>query len=464
MLRQTSTAGKRYRRVGLVRLLAAAGLAPACVLLGFTAPAVAAPGLGAAQGGHGSGYQVSPVTEVSTCGGYNAEVEQAVAPPHYVYEAWIGCGGEGFARSTDGGLHFSNPIMLPDSASSRSTFTDDPAVAVAPDGTLYVSWIRYAKHHAYPQVATSFDHGATFPQVRSLIPKKNGNWADRDFIAAGRGGTVYVTEDYGPSIADVKVVCSPSGSCAYGAVDATAVVQKSTDHGKTWGPITPMQPGFPAGGGYDASTLVQPNGVIDALMIDHPLNPRTFKVHPGHELFTRSSDGGKTWSPAVEVGGSAGTLSDTEWWIDGDLSTDRAGNLYATWDTQSASGDSDIGWLSFSTDHGQTWSAPLRVTPDQDSAVHNVEVVGTRAGRAVVAWQADNSPQGYATYLRPFSITRGWLAPVLQVSPQFGHVKDWPGDTFGLSASGPKRVVLSWGSAVGTSQNSEIYESVLRLP
>jgi hypothetical protein len=461
MLRQTSTAGERHRRVVLLRLLAAAGLAPACVFLGFTAPAVAAAGLGAAQGGHGSGYQVSPVTEVSTCGGYNAEVVQATAKPHYVYEAWIGCGGEGFARSTDGGLHFSKPIMLPGSASSRSTGTDDPAVAVAPDGTLYVSWIRYAKHHAYPQVATSFDHGGTFPQVRSLIPRKNGNWADRDFIAAGRGGKVYLTWDYGPSIAAVKLVCSPAGSCAYKAVDATAVVQTSTDSGKTWGPITTMQPGFPAGGGYDGSVLVQPNGRIDALVWGHHLNPTTFAVHPGHEFFT-SSVGGQKWSPLAEVGPSAGSIAIPTWWIDGNLSMDHGGNLYATWDTQTAQGD--IGWLSYSTDHGQTWSAPLRVTPDQDNAIHNVEVVGTRAGRAVVAWQADNSPQGYATYLRPFSITRGWLAPVLQVSPQFGHVKDWPGDTFGLSASGPKRVVLSWGSAVGTSQNSQIYESVVQLP
>jgi hypothetical protein len=40
-----------------------------------------------------------PVTDVSSaCAGQNAEVEQAVAPPHYVYEAWIGCHGEGFAR------------------------------------------------------------------------------------------------------------------------------------------------------------------------------------------------------------------------------------------------------------------------------------------------------------------------------------------------------------------------------
>src|SRR5215469_15847932 len=443
----------KRRRGSKVRLLAATLLAGACVALGMAAPSAFAASSG-----------VGPITDISgACAGQNAEVEQASAPPHYVYEAWIGCGGEGFARSVDGGAQFSTPITLPDSSGS-----DDPAVAVAPDGTLYVSYLRYHNNHAYPVVATSFDHGATFTHVSSLIPHVAGNWGDRDFIAAGRGGTVYVTWDYGPSIADVKIVCSPTGSCAYGAVDATAVVQKSTDYGKTWGPITPMQPGFPAGGGYDASVLVRPNGVVDALMIDHPLNPRTFKVHPGHELFTRSTDGGKTWSPAVEVGGSVGTLSDTEWWIDGDLSSDRAGNLYATWDTQSASGDSDIGWLSYSTDGGRTWSAPIRVTPDQGNAVHIVESAGAGPGIVDIAWQADNSPQGYATYLRPFSIKNGWLAPITQVSTQFGNPAIWPGDTFGISVlpdsndpEAPERVALSWGSAVGGSQNSEIYSTVV---
>ena len=438
--------------VNRVRLLAVTFLAGACAVLGLAAP----PAFAASSG-------AGPVTDVSSaCAGQNAEVEQAVAPPHYVYEAWIGCGGEGFARSVDGGRHFSAPVTLPDSSGS-----DDPAVAVAPDGTVYVSYLRYYDNYAYPVVAASFDHGATFSQASSLTPHVAGNWGDRDFIAAGRGGTVYVTWDYGPGAADVKIVCSPVGSCAYGAVDATAVIQKSTDHGKTWGPITPMQPGFPAGGGYDASILVQPNGVVDALMLDHPLDPGTFAVHPGHELFTSSSDGGRTWSPAVEVGGSAGTLSDTEWWIDGDLSTDRAGNLYATWDTQSASGDSDIGWLSYSTDHGRTWSAPIRVTADQDNAVHNVESAGAGPGIADIAWQADNSPQGYATYLRPFSIKRGWLAPVTQVSSQYGNPAIWPGDTFGISVlpgwngpGAPEHVALSWGSAVAGSQNSEIYTTV----
>ncbi len=35
---------------------------------------------------------------------------------------------------------------------------------------------------------------------------------------------------------------------------------------------------------------------------------------------------------------------------------------------------------------------------------HNVEVVGAGPGAAVVAWQSDSSPRGYATYLRSFSI------------------------------------------------------------
>jgi hypothetical protein len=166
--------------------------------------------------------------------------------------------------------------------------------------------------------------------------------------------------------------------------------------------------------------------------------------------------------------GQRGTISDTEWWIDGDLSTDRAGNLYATWDTQSAPGEGDIGWLSYSTDRGRSWSAPIRVTPDQGNAVHIVQSAGAGPGIADIAWQAGNSPRGYATYLRPFSIRHGWLAPIARVSSQYGNPAIWPGDTFGISvlpgrhgARAPGHVALSWGSAVGGSKNSEIYATVV---
>ena len=437
------------RLVGLI-------LALGCLVL-----AMAGAGFAASHGG----VRMSPVRVVSAgCAGPSAEVVQAAGRPDSVYEAWIGCGGEGFARSTDGGLHFQDPITLPDSSSS-----DDPALAVAPDGTVYVSYLRYLHGYAYPVVATSFDHGATFPQVRSLIPSVRGNWGDRDFLAAGRHGRVYVTWDYGPSASDVGFVCSPTGSCAYSNVDATAVVQSSTDHGKTWGPITDMQPGFPAGGGYDASVVVEPNGRIDALIWNHHIDPDTFAVGPGHEAFTSSSDGGKTWSPLVEVRPDAGSIAILTWWIDGSLGIDHAGHLYATWETQT--GEHDTGWISYSTDHGKTWSAPRRVLQGGADAVEDVEVVGTVPGRAEVAWQADTSPAGYATYLRQYSIKRGWLGPAVQVSQQYGDPRVWPGDTFGLSALpggdsayAATRVAVSWGSGPDPQTDSQIYARVVHLP
>ena len=444
-------------------MTASGGVVAAVALAGL----LAAPAGGAVRGGGdtaaGNRYGVGPVTEVSRCPGRNAEVEEATAPPAYVYVAWIGCGGEGFARSVDGGKTFQKPLTLPDSSGS-----DDPAMAVAPNGTVYVSYLRYAVNHAYPVVATSFDHGRTFSQVSSLIPARKGNWGDRDFIAAGGNGTVYVTWDYGPSAAAVKIICSPVGSCAYQAVDATAVVQKSTDYGKTWGPITPMQPGFPAGGGYDASVQVQRNGRLDAFIWGHHLNPVTYAVHPGHELFT-SSPNGTTWpSLPTAVDPQAGSIAIPTWWIDGDLGMDAAGGLYATWDTQGPQGD--IGWLAYSTDHGKSWSAPVRVTPGHDNAMHNVEVVGAGSGVADVAWQSDSSPLGYATFLRPYSITKGWLAPAIQVSRQYGNKVIWPGDTFGMSIlptareNAPERIFLTWGSAIKDHANSEIYAAVVTLP
>jgi hypothetical protein len=151
-------------------------------------------------------------------------------------------------------------------------------------------------------------------------------------------------------------------------------------------------------------------------------------------------------------------MNRSEWWIDGDISADSAGNLYATWDTQV--GGRDIGWLAYSTDHGKRWSALRRVTPDTDNATHIVQVVGGRPGIAYVGWLADNSPHGYALYLRPFSIRKGWLSGPIRVSKAFGNAAVWPGDTFGISLQpmpsvapgSPVRapaVVVSWGSAVG---------------
>jgi hypothetical protein len=426
------------------------------VLLVFAALAVATPALGA-----GTTYTVGPVSDISSaCSGQNSEVEQGVDPAlGYIYEEWMGCQGIGFARSTDGGRTFQPPISPPTVGSNYNTW--DPAVAVGPDGTVYAVYMRAKNSQWYPVVAASFDHGQAFSQVTELVPPDAKNWGDRPFVAVGPDGAVYVTWDYGPNRTSVTYLCAAGGSCGFATGDLNVVMQKSTDHGKTFtaigSPGSFVSPGFPASGGDSAPLVVEPNGRIDVLYQGYRItDPTTYTMDPAYEYFTSSSDGGKSWSTPVQLGPNSGTMSLDEWWIDGDIGIDTAGNLYAVWDTQSA--NADTGWLSYSTDHGAHWSTPVQVPPENGVGPHVMEVAGGGSGIAYVSFFSGDDPRGYADYLRTFSINKGFLTPPLQVSPEFGDTSVWPGDTFGISTLSPTDVVLSWGSATAaTKGKSDIF-------
>jgi hypothetical protein len=412
-------------------------------------------------------YSRGAVTNISgSCKGQNAEVEQAVdAARGYVYEEWIGCGGIGFARSIDSGRTFEPPFAVPGSVGS-DIHVWDPAVAVGPDGSVYAAFVIAKSGDWYPMVAASFDHGATFPQVSSLLPPDHLNFGDRAFIAVAPDGAVYVTWDYGPERTSVKMTCPKSESCAFATGDFNAVIQKSTDKGATWSQQSHISPGFPASGADSAPLVIEPNGQIDVLYQGYHIRDRTtFALDPAHSYFTSSADGGQTWSPPLRLGPVGSTMPLGEWWIDGDIAMDAGGNLYATWDTGGP--NSDIGWLSYSTDHGQSWSAPIQAPTDHLKIAHIMEVAGGSSGVAYIAWLSPQSPRGYGEYLRAFSIARGWLSDPFQVSTELGDLSVWPGDTFGISALAPNQVVLSWGSAVPTSKkNSEIFATPIaeRLP
>ena len=430
------------------RSLAAIGLAACAGLLAAT-PGAAAPG---------APTTVGPVVNVSaSCAGQNAEVEQAVdAKLGYVYEIWMGCRGIAFARSTDGGRTFGTPISVPGSLGSNLN-TWDPSVAVAPDGTVYAAFMIARASQWYPVVAASFDHGLTFPQVTEVIPPDPKNWGDRDFLAVGPDGSVYLTWDYGPERTSVTEICATNGSCAFATGDLNVVLQRSTDHGKTFGPMSYISPGFPASGGDSAPLVVEPSGRIDVLYQGYTItDPTTYAMDPAYSYFTSSADGGRTWSTPIRVGPEGGTMSLAEWWIDGDIAMDSGGNLYAVWDTQGAT--EDVGWLSFSTDGGATWSRAVQVPLDRANAPHVMEVAGGSSGTAYVSFFSGADPRGYAELMRTFSIAHGWLSAPVQVSPEFGDVNVWPGDTFGISTLSPGHVVLSWGSATpSTPKKSQIW-------
>src|SRR5437763_15942022 len=138
----------------------AARLSAAAGLLTMTAALAAGPT-----------YIVGAISDLSgSCSGQNAEVEQTVDPMlGYVYEEWMGCQGIAFARSIDGGTTVSDPISLPGSVGSNVN-SWDPALADAPDGTVYAAFIPPKGGQCYRVVAASFDYGVTSRRVTSRLP------------------------------------------------------------------------------------------------------------------------------------------------------------------------------------------------------------------------------------------------------------------------------------------------------
>lgn len=245
------------------------------------------------------------------------DVAEATDPSRdYVYISFEGCdhdNGIGFVRSINGGRSYSAPVALPGSDGGW-----DPWLAIAPNGTLYTSFMNTIGTRTYPIVDVSHNQGRTFKVENSLRPRRRNNWGDASYIAVAPNGNLYVTWGYGPSNSEVKNKCSPTGSCYATAGDLNVVVQSSTNDGSSLSPMAVVSPGYPNAGADEGDVTVQPNGHVDVLYQGYEvISHKILRLAHGHEYFTSSSDDGKRWTAPVEVGASAGRMTINEWWDDG---------------------------------------------------------------------------------------------------------------------------------------------------
>jgi hypothetical protein len=110
--------------------------------------------------------------------------------------------------------------------------------------------------------------------------------------------------------------------------------------------------------------------------------------HGGEILFARSTDGGKTFSEAVNLsnsiaGDGKGRLTG-RYWHNGslDLAMDPRGDLYAAWTEY----EGNL-WFSRSTDGGGSFSKPLRISDGGDAKPARGPALAVAAGGAVhLAW------------------------------------------------------------------------------
>jgi hypothetical protein len=394
---------------------------------------------------------------------WNVEVEQATDPSNgYLYEAWIGCGGIGFSRSVDGGYSFEAAFSVPGSTTGAAGPTNsswDPAVAVAPNGTVYVAYMVNRTQGDAPVVARSFDHGRSFAGFQYAFRPALTEFSDRDFLAVAPNGTVYLSWDYSPDAAIDSVGCSSAGSCYFLAGDYNILVVHSSDGGANWSNPVPVDPEYPNGGCPAGPLLVEPNGTIAVLYEDYSIGANHV-LGLGHNFFSRSVNGGGSWSLPVRVDNAS--FPNSSWWIDGALARDNSGSLYATFDT--INGSVDTAGVAISRDDGASWSATTTLNGDVNTAAHiEVGVAGGENGTAYVAWMANNSTSGWSTFEETFSGNGTRLGAPTRVSDGFGLNGYWVGDTIGVTYLGLGRVAVSWSYALPSSgtPNVEVYEAVI---
>jgi hypothetical protein len=336
----------------------------------------------------------------------------------------------------------------------------EPSVVAHPNGTLL-----YAAHagttHFYAPEATdpdseafaekyrgqvhawySDDHGATWHFVDRTFPPDNvagSGFSDPDF-AIDAVGNVYLSE-----INLVNVAMSKSTTAGHSYALQNFFAESVTD--RQWSAAGPENVLFLDGNADEGGTV--------------PTDP----VGNNGHLIYRSTDGGKTFSEAVEDPGGlgdlafdlrSGTLYEAHY-ESGNLviagfynalaaddrtaltpqkhtiargvdmlshwpaiDVDSAGNVYIAWD-EGGDGARLAGvWYAYSTDGGATWAAPTRVDADARTDIWPWIAVGD-PGRVAVAWFGSDAalPNNDAEQAG----TNGWNVYVAQSTTGLGCKK-----------------------------------------
>jgi hypothetical protein len=275
----------------------------------------------------------------------------------------------GVAYSTDGGQTFA-PAELPPVPGWRGG--GDVSVAFNDKGHAFLGSLHFDRLGT----ASYWAHGAGRNGIfvrRSLDGGKT--WEkDAATVKAFQGTEPEIQwEDMPRVFADANRASPFAGNVYAGWIEwqldkSIMLFARSTDDGQTFSaPIRiSTHAGLPRddnGGLVGFVGVVDPQGTIFAIWND------------GNTIvFTRSSDGGKTFAPSRPVidvaplyfGGAGGVPGVSRVMGFPQIGVDAHGTLYVAW-SDYRNGDVDV-FISTSTDSAATWSKPLRVSTDE---VHN---------------------------------------------------------------------------------------------
>lgn len=283
-------------------------------------------------------------------------------------------------RSTDSGRTWTT-VELPLPAGLVQPF--GPDAAFGPDGTLYVAYVDLVPGANSPQhlwVTRSSDSGATL----SAPVEVAGRYAFQVRLAVSEQGAVYLSWLQAPEVA-VRALTTTSAN--------PVVIARSDDGGRSFStPVTVSDPHRPRVGA--ASPVLGPDGDVMVLYQDFKDDRRDFENLDGPTwespfalVFTRSTDGGRTFSPGVEV--ESGVVPSRRFLVFlpefPSMAAASNGVLYVVW-SDGRNGDDDV-FLRRSDDGGLRWTDPVRVNDNPvDGTGQRLARVATSGGRVDVVF------------------------------------------------------------------------------
>ncbi len=268
-----------------------------------------------------------------------------------VWENDSGVLGVLFSRSVDGGLTFSAPAMV----STNTSGSISPQMAVGPTGNVYLAWEDDFVSGSDVSFNRSLDQGQTFLGATSLSHGVgNSTGVQLNVDAAGNLNAVWSNDS--PGNFDIFFTRSSNGGLNF---SAPSNISKTL--------------------GFSSTALIATDsaGNINVIWTDN-----TPPANATDIFYTRSSNGGASFSAPINVSSNSGFSSDP--W----LAVDSLGNVNVVWD-DTALGNEEI-LFSRSTDSGATFSAAQNLS--NNSGTSSVPVIAAdKNGSLNVAWQ-DETP------------------------------------------------------------------------
>ncbi len=235
---------------------------------------------------------------------------------------------------------------------------------------------------------------------------------------------IRINSPYNTDPEEVSIAINPTNTLNVTAGANLRYSYTSTNGGLTWRQAY-MSSTYGVWG--DPCLLFDRSGVLYYAHLSNPPSGTGYWID--RIVVQTSTDGGFSWSSGAGIGYSPPIRQQDKEWLGTDMTNSPySGNVYVAWtefDSYGSTKSTDSSRIHFSrsTDHGQTWSAPLRVSDlagnclDSDSTDEGaVPAVGPN-GEVYLSWSGpagimfDKSTDGGVTFGTDISVTSqpgGW--------------------------------------------------------